>query len=487
MTSVARTAGLRFGRYRLVERLGAGGMAEVFRAVLDGPDGFARALALKRVLPRMQGTPSFARMLANEARLSARLHHPCIVQVHEYGEVDGQPYLAMELVEGFSLADIFDRARNRGVRFEPAIAAHVVAEVASALAYAHALTDEEGRPLDIVHRDVSPSNIMITERGLVKLLDFGIAKAADENPDDRSATGILRGKLGYVSPEQAEGGRADAASDVFALGVVFYELLVGSRLFGEGSDLQRLQKIREAKIAAPSTLNDSLDAQIDRVTLAMLTKDPAKRLAGCALVEHEARALAARGGATAAALGEFVRSLELTPVPKPPVLENETQDELPGRRTSSVPGPTTSRPTRWALVAIPLVLVAGAVGAVSFISHGTEKVDSRPSHATAAAATPIPTELPSPSLPAPRRGVHLEVTGPRGASVSVDGETVGSIPLALELPARAGERIVEVRSGSRTTTRRISATEDVALAIALDKPGAHARTSPPQTTKLHRW
>jgi serine/threonine protein kinase len=268
-----------FGRYRLLEQLGYGGMARVFRAVVDGPKGFAHELCIKRIRPEHSRNDRFVNMLASEARLCGLLRHPSIVQVHEFGEVEGDYYLAMELVEGHTLITVL-RALARSARRMPVgVACHVINELAGALGYAHALADGEGRRLEIVHRDVSPSNIMLGALGTVKLLDFGIAKAAAHLRDEHTTTGTLKGKLGYMSPEQAEGLAVDSRSDLFALGVVFWELLTQRRLFAGNSDLEQLRMVREAKVEPPSRVVSGIDPAVDAVVLKLLARLPDQRYA----------------------------------------------------------------------------------------------------------------------------------------------------------------------------------------------------------------
>src|SRR6266404_7003023 len=185
---------VRFGRYRLVEQLGSGGMAVVYRAIVDGPEGFARQVVIKRIRPELSTNPKFVKMFLSEARLSALLHHPAIVQVHELGEVGGDYFLAMEYVEGRDLASALDRSKQLGRQLSPGLACFITLELARALAYAHELRDAHG-PLGLVHRDVNPSNVMLTAYGGVKLVDFGIAKAANSSGDERTRTGTLKGKV----------------------------------------------------------------------------------------------------------------------------------------------------------------------------------------------------------------------------------------------------------------------------------------------------
>jgi serine/threonine protein kinase len=265
-------AGVAFGRYRLVEPLGRGGMAQVFRAVINGPKGFARTLAIKRILPHFSRHAHFVDMLAREAKLCGLLRHPNIVQVHEFGVVAGEHYLAMELVDGHDLQAVTRALASAECRMPVSVACRIVSELAGALGYAHAVRDAAGRGLGLVHRDVSPSNVMIGSLGTVKLVDFGIAKAAAQLREITTATGALKGKLGYMSPEQVEGLPLDGRSDLFALGVLFWELLTQRRLFAADSGFGEMRLVCAAKVPPPSQLVDGLDPVIDAVVLKLLAR-----------------------------------------------------------------------------------------------------------------------------------------------------------------------------------------------------------------------
>jgi len=267
---------VRFGKYHLVERLGRGGMAEVWKAKIVGPGGFQRTLVVKRILPHLAEDPHFVDMFMAEARLSARLNHANIVQVYELGDVSGEFFLAMEYVRGRDLVNVMRALILRGLP-EPGFGAYVMREIARALAYAHALTDDAGKPLRLIHRDVSPSNVMIGFDGAVKLLDFGIAKALAESSDTKTATGTLKGKFGYMSPEQVEGRPFDHRADLWALGVMLHEVLVGKRLFKGASDLETIAKVRDAKVEPPSLSNPAVTPELDRICLKALAKDQEQR------------------------------------------------------------------------------------------------------------------------------------------------------------------------------------------------------------------
>ncbi len=228
----------RFGDYRLLRRLGKGGMAEVFLARRRGAVGFEKTLVVKRILPQLAGDPSFVKMFIDEAKLSAELHHPNIVEVYDLGEIDGRLYIAMEYVAGKNLHEVLRAAAAAAAPLEWTMAAHLARETARALHHAHEHRSPGGAPLSVIHRDVSPSNVMVGHDGVVKLLDFGIAKAAVQSGDEGTRTGTVKGKFSYMAPEQLDGLRVDRRADVFALGVLLWELATGVRLFRDGVGVQ---------------------------------------------------------------------------------------------------------------------------------------------------------------------------------------------------------------------------------------------------------
>jgi serine/threonine protein kinase len=267
-----------FGRYLLLERIGAGGMAEVFRAVARGAEGFERTLVVKRIRADQSASPAFVDMFVNEARISALLDHQNIVQTVDFGQVDGCYFLTMEYLRGRDLGAVLRKLRAREEQLDPAIAAFVAEQVASALAYAHALTGPSGEPLDIVHRDVSPANIMLLRSGTVKLLDFGVAKIhGDLQMGEDTASGVCKGKLPYLAPEQLRSQPLDRRADVFALGVVLWEALTGRRLFLDKNDFQTMQNVAERPIAPPSTVRPDTPTALDFVVVRALERDPAQR------------------------------------------------------------------------------------------------------------------------------------------------------------------------------------------------------------------
>jgi serine/threonine protein kinase len=260
-----------FGKYFLLERINVGGMAEVFRAKAFGVEGFERLVAVKRILPNIAEDKEFIRMFIEEAKLSVQLNHANIAQIFDLGVVDGSYYIALEHVHGRDLRGIFDRCRQGGEAMPVAQACFVVMKVCEGLDYAHNKRDQGGRELSLVHRDVSPQNVLVSFEGEVKLIDFGIAKAAGKG--SKTQAGILKGKFGYMSPEQVRGLPIDRRSDVFSCGIVLYELLTGERLFVGESDFSTLEKVRNVEILPPSTYNRKIPDELERIVLKALAKD----------------------------------------------------------------------------------------------------------------------------------------------------------------------------------------------------------------------
>jgi serine/threonine protein kinase len=267
----------RFGRYVLLDRIGMGGMAEVYRAVMPGAQGFRRTFVVKRILGQLSQSESFVEMFVREARICGLLNHPSIVQVYDFGNVDGSYFLAMEYVRGRDLQAVLRRARQSQRPLPVSIAAFVAREVAECLGYAHSLTGDGGKPLNVIHRDVSPSNIMCLSAGGVKLLDFGIAKTLGEDPSDRTERGAFKGKLSYMAPERIRREPIDGRSDLFSLGVVLWEMLAGRRLFRGNADVDTLQNVLEAEVPRPSSLRPDVSPELDAIAMRALERDPAKR------------------------------------------------------------------------------------------------------------------------------------------------------------------------------------------------------------------
>jgi eukaryotic-like serine/threonine-protein kinase len=237
-----------FGRYQLLERLAVGGMAEIFRAKQSGAHGFEKVLVIKRMLPHLAVDAEFLNMFIDEAKLQSQLTHPKIVQVLEFGQVEGQYYMALEYIDGLDALGLLRACAHKRQRLPVRLAVFIAGEVLDALDFAHAKRGADGAPLGVVHRDVSPSNIFISRRGDVKLGDFGIARASEQQRHSKTQAGTLKGKYGYMAPEQVTGADVDGRADQFAVGIVLAEMLMGRRLFTAPNDLDVLLMVRDARL-----------------------------------------------------------------------------------------------------------------------------------------------------------------------------------------------------------------------------------------------
>src|SRR3954451_120909 len=261
-------------QFEIVRRLGAGGMAEVFLAKRRGAEGTYKVVVVKRILPAFTTSRRFRSMFIDEAQLATRLNHPNVVQVYEFSnEGDEGHILAMEFVEGCDLGHLMSAAKAKSTRIPPWVAAWMVAEAAKGLHYAHEKRDEGGAPLEIVHRDVSPQNVLLSFEGVVKIADFGIASARLTDDEE----GVLKGKFGYMSPEQARGEKVDRRSDIYALGVVLHELLTGRPLHGSLSGDDLLEAVRAGVVEPPSTFARDVPPELEVLVMRALAKTPQAR------------------------------------------------------------------------------------------------------------------------------------------------------------------------------------------------------------------
>jgi len=424
------------GKYRLLELLASGGMADVWRAEVTGAAGVVKEVALKLVHGEHEDSSDFVRMFVDEARLASRLGHANVVQVFEFGQVDHRYYIAMELVRGHHLGRVVERAREQGVRLGLARAVHVAAEVAKGLAHAHRQT-EGGRPLGIVHRDVSPHNVLVSFEGEVKLADFGIARAVSQA--GLTAPGTLKGKVAYMAPEQARGDVAvDARADLFALGVVLWELCAGRRLFARDSEGATLAAVlSDEPISPPSAWNEAVPPRLDAAVMGLLARDPAARTATAdevvaslsgVLLElarsHEdvdLRAFMGRvfpEGPSPAAAPEPTRVRTPRPEPASPAPEGEGEEVT---RTA-----LGTRRIRTFRAAAGGALALAAVGAAAWLSlrPGDAPREEAPAPAAALTASAAPAEppgpvpgpvAPEPAPPAPAASAPTETALPEAA------------------------------------------------------------------------
>ena len=385
-------------------------MAEVFRAIMPGAEGFKRTFVIKRILSHLSQSASFVDMFVREARIGAMLNHPNIVQVYDFGSVDGHYFLAMEYLRGRDVLAILKQLRDMKRPFPIPVAAFIAHEVAGCLAYAHGLTAPDGRPLDIVHRDVSPSNVMCLREGGVKLLDFGIASAVSEAKVEQTEQGTFRGKLAYMAPERLRNEGVDGRSDLYSLGVVLWEMLTGHRLFRGTSDADTFKKVFEMPIPAPSTQRSEVPPSLDAIVQKALSREPSQRYqSGQALadeLEEVMRETKFKSRMLPKMLAElFGSGLHSSQVAMscltPEMLAAAGAADIPTTGSAAVVGAAGLAGTSvwrswrlWAAVATTAVVVALALLLGLRLGH----VDPR---AAAPTAPPTPSAFPAPPVAAP--------------------------------------------------------------------------------------
>ncbi|MCA9686378.1 MAG: serine/threonine protein kinase, partial [Myxococcales bacterium] len=261
----------KLAKYQILGRIALGGMAEVYKAVSRGVEGFEKVVAIKRILPHVAEDEEFITMFKDEARIAAQLQHSNIASIYELGSEDDSFYIVLEYVPGKDLRAIFELCRNAKRPMPLAQACYIIMQVCEGLEYAHNKKDRHGRPLGLIHRDVSPPNALVSYEGEVKLIDFGVAKAAGRA--SQTQAGILKGKFGYMSPEQVRGATIDRRSDVFSLGAVLWELLCNQRLFQAETDFATLEKVRTVNVDPPSRINPAVPTKLEQIVMKSLAAD----------------------------------------------------------------------------------------------------------------------------------------------------------------------------------------------------------------------
>ncbi len=268
----------RFGKYLLLEKIAAGGMAQLYRAKITGVQGFERLIAIKMILPHLLGEKELINSFIDEAKLAALLNHQNIVQIYDFGQMEDSYYIAMEYLLGKDLRQVLQKSKERELPLNVEQALYVISRICSGLDYVHKLKDFHGKPLNIIHRDISPQNIFITYEGEVKIVDFGIAKAASQSTVTQH--GMIKGKVAYMSPEQASGEMTDLRSDIFSTGILLYELVTHKRMF-IGDTLQILAKVREAEFEPPEKALQGLSPKLYNILHRALAKEPEQRYQSC--------------------------------------------------------------------------------------------------------------------------------------------------------------------------------------------------------------
>ncbi|NUO52206.1 MAG: serine/threonine protein kinase [Polyangiaceae bacterium] len=497
----------RLGRYEVIGLLATGGMAEVYLGRLMGPSGFERVVVLKRILPHLARETAFVDMFLDEARIVAKINHPNVVQVNELGRDADELFLAMEFIEGESLGGFMRRhwVGHRAIGLE--LAAFVVSEMCAGLHAAHELKDEEGRLQEIVHRDVSPQNVMITYSGKVKVLDFGIAKAVDRST--RTRTGQLKGKVEYMSPEQCKALPLDRRSDVFALGVLLYELTMGKRLFRRGGELASLKAVTEEPIPTPRSIDPSYPEALEAICMRALARDLDERYASA---DEMRRAIVGflrttpNMGFHEEVLGERMRELfadrlevknamlrkvragtSSLQIPAPEVDLSVEHPMVPtvvptvvyppssngtsvALAAGSMAPPPIEKRGPWRAVAVLAGAMALTVGGYAAFAAYRDDGASKTAATSALAATVVSSGPASaePSDKAAAKVVIEIATTPPGARLTVGGQDLGETPKKLELDRGTEPVAVELTlDGYETKTETVTPNVDQRLSLSL--------------------
>lgn len=341
-TMLGKSPPTEFGQYTLLERIAVGGMAEVWKARMKGVEGFQKTVAIKRILPHLTDSSDFVTMFIDEAKLAAQLNHNHIIHIYDLGKIGDDYFIAMEYVDGKDLRTILNTAREKEQPLPLGLALLVASRLASALEHAHSRKDFDGKPLGLVHRDVSPQNVLISFEGDIKLCDFGIVKAVTKA--SKTQMGALKGKLQYMSPEQAWGRPVDARSDIFSLGALLFEMLTGRRLFSGDSEMSVLDAVREGRIQAPRDLDPRIPLEVNALVLKALARDPEDRFETAGQLQQELDALLASLKPTPSTtdLGRYMRRLFGE-------VRAETESAAPAPAAAAVPSAVPAAPVRPAM------------------------------------------------------------------------------------------------------------------------------------------
>lgn len=450
-----------FGKYTLLRAIATGGMAKVYLAIQRAVAGFEKLVVIKRILPELAKDRAFVEMLLSEARTAATLNHPNVVQTFDVGEVESTFYIALEHINGEDIRSIVRAMKRAGVtEFPLEHTLNIILGVCAGLAYAHDKKDLDGRPLEIVHRDVSPQNILITFSGDVKVVDFGIAKSTEAAASERTMAGQLKGKVPYMSPEQAQGFAIDHRSDIFAVGIMLFELTTGRRLFKAKSEFETLKLICERDYPLPSQIRSGYPPGLEKIVMKALTKDPEQRYQSARDMQSDLESFVReeRIAVSAVSLANWMKMLfEEQIAEQKEVLQDvkKLADVIASQRsiteTDMYVGTTTGAATisgtdvsgvaaakqksgrRWMAIAVAAIALAGAALVVGMNKKPVEPVVSAPP--------------PPPSPAEEKRGKISVKTSPDGAYIRVAGELVGKrtpavvdkLPLGIELELKVSK------------------------------------------------
>jgi serine/threonine protein kinase len=470
------TSGESVGRYSLLAKIATGGMAEIWLAKQAGPRGFEKVVVIKRIVDSLSADPEFVEMFLDEARIAAQLNHPNIVQIYDLGEHAGAYYIAMEYLPGENLSAVARTSLKSGTTLPIPFAVKIIAQAAEGLGHAHGRLGVNGKKLDVVHRDVSPQNIIVTYDGLVKVVDFGIAKAASRG--SQTLGGQIKGKIAYMAPEQAQGGVLDARTDIFSLAIVLYELVTKSRLFHREDQFAAMSAvISPDPVERADVRSSAVPEALADILAKALSKRPDDRYPDARAFQTALEDwLKTQASVNAGDIGTFMDSLfsgrisarakliesanrgELTPSAARDVLKNDTDHSMPGRtgnRTAMTDPEAVAARRRAVLVLLPSALALLVSGVL------LAKMLTRPDGPAVAAQAAVGT-----------LGVE---TDPAGADVFVDGAAVGKSPITLPNIALSVHEIRAVLAGRAPVTKSVTLTqagERAMVVLALPAIGA---------------
>ncbi|HET7710962.1 MAG TPA: TonB family protein [Thermoanaerobaculia bacterium] len=509
--------GVRFGPYVLLEKIATGGMAEVWKARRSGVEGFQKIVAIKKILPHLSDNEDFIEMFVDEAKLAAQLNHNNIIHIYDLGKIQGSYYIAMEYIDGWDLKTILKLSQERDQPLSIELSLFIASKIASALDYAHRKRDLNEQEMSLVHRDVSPQNVLISEEGDIKLCDFGIAKAASKA--SHTQAGALKGKLQYMSPEQAWGKAIDKRSDVFALCAVLFEMLTGRKLFAGDNEMSTLEQVREAQSVAPSQFNDEVTPEVDEIVLKGLRKDPADRYqtAGDLARDLDQILYSFRPTPTSADLAIYMHRLassspavvqepepDPVPVPQAPVEPAPVAIAVPPAAVAMDEAPTVQMPVwdapaRAPLTAVgepsgskksPVVPVAIAAGLVLAVAVGALVMRGKATSPTPAAAnTQTIVEAPA-AAPASATVAQAPTETLAPAPVTATAPTLTAVDeqrVQEEVQRRLAAERARLEEQARASTAPATATrapdvapQPVQVAVAEPQPAPVTETPQPQ-------
>jgi serine/threonine protein kinase/tetratricopeptide (TPR) repeat protein len=299
---------VRFGKYLILDKIATGGMAEMYQAKMTSVEGFEKLVAIKKILPNLTQDENLVKMFIDEAKLAAMLFHQNIVQIYDLGSMEGAYFIAMEYIYGKDLRVLTRKAKEKNLQLPLEYALYITCRICSGLDYSHNLKDFQGNSLELIHRDISPQNILVTYQGEVKIVDFGIAKAAKKSADTKE--GLIKGKVSYMSPEQAAGKSIDKRSDIFSTGIILYEMVTGERMF-QGSDLQVLERVRKADFEPAENIAPDLPSEVSQILSRALAKGVTRRYKSCGqmLADLEACLTAFPVRPSAEGLSQYMKAL----------------------------------------------------------------------------------------------------------------------------------------------------------------------------------